>query len=843
MQPTLTSTLVSALLVWVSCLGGRGFAAQQRDIELLRPRSGQRGTTVEVILEGRDIRNPKEVLFYRPGIKAIDFEDMPRRKRNVSLHHGGIVRDRVKCRFVIAADCPLGEHALRLRTAETLSTVATFWVGPFPIVPELERGGFEVTYRGGETVVTANDKAIVQPNNSLKTAQEIPLNCTIAGQIKVTRELDDDYFCVRLKKGQRLSVEIDSVRLCDKAYAESEYDLMVRILDQDGKVLVEQDDSDLHVQDPIASLIAPHEGKYFIHIRQQLFKAGRWIYYRAHVGGFRRPLIAYPLGGRAGAATRLRLLGDPGGTTQQVVTLPEKPGDFTLFPGPKREQPPSGLPLRVSPYPNVLEKPDQVTPVQALPAALNGVIARKGQEDVFRFSVDKKKRYRVRVFARGLGSPLDTRIWFRHVGDEKNEMEADDATWADRGKPVVPNSLQRPELLDPSVIFAPRQEGEYLLGIADMRGLGGERFVYRVEIEPAKDVIHTHTVSWANDRFEINRTAGFIVPRNNRWTTNVYIAPERGNAYEGPLRLVPRGLPDGVTMTAPLFQPGMNGVPVQFVAAPGTRPQSCLFSIDLVRTEGEGKIHATSQAYIPFINHSGGRSWHHAHLMQFALGVIDSSPFTVELEQPSIPISQSGELKLKVSVRRQNGFQGAIDVQPDWYPNGVSGGGAVTIPPEKSEVEYSLSASPRATPGTWKMTMNATTTGGDAYSGVGRVRVSSNVIELAVGSPYVALKFKPSAVRRGQVTEIHCEVKHLQPFKQPARARLVGIPRGVSLVGDQYRLGPNDKKIVFKIRASPEALLGRYPQMRCELTFQEAGQSIRQLTENGVLRVDPAVKD
>ena len=83
--------------------------------------------------------------------------------------------------------------------------------------------------------------------------------------------------------------------------------------------------------------------------------------------------------------------------------------------------------------------------------------------------------------------------------------------------------------------------------------------------------------------------------------------------------------------------------------------------------------------------------------MQFALGVIDSSPFTVELEQPSIPISQSGELKLKVSVRRRNGFQGAIDIQPDWYPNGVSGGGAVTIPPEKSEVEYSLSASPRAT--------------------------------------------------------------------------------------------------------------------------------------------------
>ena len=63
------------------------------------------------------------------------------------------------------------------------------------------------------------------------------------------------------------------------------------------------------------------------------------------------------------------------------------------------------------------------------------------------------------------------------------------------------------------------------------------------------------------------------------------------------------------------------------------------------------------------------------------------------------------------------------------------------------------------------------------------------------------------------------------------------------LVGDRYLLRPGDKMIVFKLRASGEALLGRYAQMRCELTFQEAGQSIRQLTETGVLRVDPAVKD
>lgn len=829
------------LLVALLSISVDSFAAQNRNIEVLRPRSGQRGTTVEVVLEGRDISDPKEVLFYRTGIKAIDFDELPPREQIVNLHHGGFVRDRVKCRFVIAPDCPLGEHALRLRTADTLSTVATFWVGPFPIIPELERGGFDVTYRGGETVVTANDKAVTQPNDTPDDAQPVPLNCTIAGEIKVNRDIDNDYYRVDLKKGQSLSVELDCVRLTDKAYAESEYDLMLRILDDAGNVLVERDDSDLHVQDPIVSLVAPETGRYFIHVRQQLYKGGRWIYYRAHIGNFQRPLVAWPLGGPAGQRTSVQFLGDARGTLQQDIVIPSSPGNFEFFPGAPAEQPPSGLPLRSSPYPNVLEDIAGKNPTRAtLPVALNGIISQPGEEDVFQFTVRKGARYRVRVFARGHGSPLDSSIWIRHVDSDNVEVEADDASWPQRDKPVIPNGLQRPELLDPTAIFIPNNDGEYLLGITDMRGLGGERFVYRVEIEPARDVIHTHTVSWANDRFEINRTAGFIVPQNNRWTTNVYIAPGPGNSYNGPLRLIAQGLPQGVTMTAPDYVPGMNGVPAQFTAAPGTRPQSCLFSIGLAKTTGDGDILSTSQVYVPFINHSGGRSWHHVHLAKFALGITDNSPFSVELEQPRIPISQSGELKVKVRVRRNEGFDGPIDIQPDWYPNGISGGGAVTIPPGESEAEYTLSASSSATAGTWKMTMNATTTAGDAYSGVGRIRVSSNYIDLAVGSPYVKLKFAASAVRRNQTAEIRCAVTRLKPFTHAAGVTLLGLPKGVTAVGE-YTLQPDDDAITFTVRASNEALLGQYKQIRCELTFQEDGQSIRQLTDNGTLRVDPSI--
>ena len=240
----------------------------------------------------------------------------------------------------------------------------------------------------------------------------------------------------------------------------------------------------------------------------------------------------------------------------------------------------------MSAYPNALESASKR--IHPVPVALNGIIATPGEEDVFEVTLVKDVSYRIRAFARGNGSPLDSSVWIRHVDADEPEATMDDATWNARGKPVIPRGLQRPELLDGSMVFKPKKAGTYRVGIADLRGLGGDRFVYRLEIEKTRDIIHNHTVSWANDRFEINRTAGFIIPRNNRWTVNVYIAEAPGNSYQGALRLIPVGLPPGVTMVAPDYKPGMKGVPCQFIAAPGAKPTARLFQMKLQRLEGAG---------------------------------------------------------------------------------------------------------------------------------------------------------------------------------------------------------------------------------------------------------------
>src|SRR5204863_1660637 len=95
-------------------------------------------------------------------------------------------KDSLKVTLKIAADCRLGEHAFRVRTSAGVSELRTFWVGALPSIDEKE------------------------PNSQFDTPQPIPLNVTVHGVIDAE---DVDYFVVECKKGQRLSAEVEGMRL------------------------------------------------------------------------------------------------------------------------------------------------------------------------------------------------------------------------------------------------------------------------------------------------------------------------------------------------------------------------------------------------------------------------------------------------------------------------------------------------------------------------------------------------------------------------------------------------------------------------------------------------------
>ena len=211
------------------------------------PTGGQRGTELEIRFTGQRLDDTKEIVFYTPGLSVASMEPGT---------------NRLKATLKIAPDCRLGEHQIRLRTATGISEVRTFWVSPYTNVTELE------------------------PNSEISKAQRLPLNCTVAGTIPSE---DVDYYVVSVAKGERLTAEIEGMRL-----GRGTFDPYVCIQDRTGKILDAAEDSALGFQDGVASILAPEDGDYFVQVRETSFGGRDDYQYRLHVGSFPRPTGGIP---------------------------------------------------------------------------------------------------------------------------------------------------------------------------------------------------------------------------------------------------------------------------------------------------------------------------------------------------------------------------------------------------------------------------------------------------------------------------------------------------------------------------------------------------------------------
>src|SRR4051812_28556313 len=186
----------------------------------INPPAGQKGTEAEIMLEGSRLSDAKEILFYDTSITVTKLTPLDDTKVKATLK---------------IPDNALGEHTLRLRTATGISELRTFHVGVYPVVQEKE------------------------PNSDFKEPQPIQLNQTIAGVIE---NEDIDYFSVTLKKGQRITAEVEGIRL-----GVTLFDPYLAILDTNRFELATCDDSALGLQDPFIQFAAPKDGTYIIMLR------------------------------------------------------------------------------------------------------------------------------------------------------------------------------------------------------------------------------------------------------------------------------------------------------------------------------------------------------------------------------------------------------------------------------------------------------------------------------------------------------------------------------------------------------------------------------------------------
>lgn len=787
------------------------------------PPGGQRGTSVEAYFQGKYLEKPDEVLLYEPGITIESVEALEGEVQISGRKEKVEAGTRVRVRLRLADDCPLGAHGLRLRTANGLTDYQRFFVGPFPTVEEDEQ----------------NPKR----NDKRDAAKVVPLNSTVLG--RMNEQTDVDLFQIEVKQGQRISAEVEATRLgVDRGLP----DLHVAILDANGKTVVAADDSALFVQDPVVSIMADHDGVYFIEVRHSTYNAANETY-RLHVGTFPRPTGVYPAGGQAGEELAVRLLGDPKGEWTQTVKLPaDRPGNFH-FAAVDADNLPTPTPnnLRVSPFPNVLEAEPNDTPeaiaatsASILPIAFNGIIEKPGDVDCFRFQAKKGDRFKVHALANVLGSPLDPTIWIKSLAAKPGApIRATESRPNQLGYPPI-GGLNR-DTLDPVIEFTVPADGEYVLGVEDDRGNGGKDFVYRVEIAAETDAVLTYIPLEAENQFTPQARQAINVPSGGRYNTSVSIL-NTNRPFNGELELVAVGLPEGVKMIAPRVTTAMPRVPVVFEAAPGAKLQGGFIDI-VAKPVGEGEQPALMSGFRQMVamNAYGNNDYYlHTILDKLPLAVTEPAPFSIEIEEPKSALVQNGEMALKYKIHRVEGFDGPVTVSMEWKPNGVTGATPITIKSGQTDGEYVIGASRGATAGTYQVVLTVVS-GGDRpgyYDGANRTYVCSQPFKLMVAEPHIDAKIARTSIERGKTANLTVKLNHLKPFEGTAKTTLSRLPRGIELIEPMREITSADKEVTFTLKATEDCLVGSYQGITLEVTVVEDGQSVRQLTGYGLLRID-----
>ena len=217
----------------------------------------------------------------------------------------------------------------------------------------------------------------------------VGINVTVNG---VASNEDIDYYEVRAKKGERITVEVEGIRL-----GLTLFDPYVAILNAKRFDLASSDDNALIWQDCFVSLVAPEDGPYIIAVREAAFAGNPQCLYRLHIGNFPRPTATLPSGGKVGDICTFAGSATCWAKPRPKSICPAMPIVILAFWCTIRAGTPYRNMFRLSPFGNTIEAEpndthDRATPFTP-PVALNGVIEKAGDVDSFTFHAKKGQTY------------------------------------------------------------------------------------------------------------------------------------------------------------------------------------------------------------------------------------------------------------------------------------------------------------------------------------------------------------------------------------------------------------------------------------------------------------------
>ncbi|MFP6582710.1 MAG: PPC domain-containing protein [Candidatus Hydrogenedentota bacterium] len=713
-------------------------------LSTVMPRGGQRGTDVEVTFHGSNLTDAVDVFFHDEGISV----------KEVKEAAGGTF----KCILSVSPEAQLGNHRVRVRTKTGISGLVFFSVGNLTEIAETE------------------------PNSQPEQAQKIGLNSTVNGTI--TSE-DVDYFAIDLEADSRLAVEVEALRLGQELF-----DVKARLFSPGGHELVAEDDTALVRQDA-AFVYEVHEaGTYVIALSESTYGGNGNYHYRTHIGNFPRPLAMTPMGMQIGTKVNVNWLGDPGISTQSVEMKDVLIGASSVMPANDLGLAPSAVPFRVSEFAGILEVEPNNANEQAshgaVPGAFDGVIQEDGDIDKFSFDGKKGQVFDARVWAREMGSQLDS-VMSIHAPGGGQVMSNDDGKGLDSyGRITLP------------------EDGKYTITIYDQLKRGGEAFAYRVELTPIKPKL---TISQ-----RLNEQALITVAKGNR--AALYLGITRSD-FDSPVQLLFENLPEGVEVTYTEVPNGQTQLPILLTASSEAPLVGSRLGVNATGKKGEETINGSLYQSQPVVFGRNKTVIMDTKLRVLAMATVDHVPFKIDIIPAKTPVIRGSSKDLKVVVTRDEGFTKPIQMTVPMYPSGLNGG-TLTIPEGASEAIFTVESKSNAPLGELKIIAVATSEG---YS------VATQFVPIQIEDKWLNLEVGELRLEQGTEVSVSVKVTLAKEFDGEFDVRMYRLPKGVS--APDQKITKASTEVTFPLTIAADAPEGKHGTFAFAIDITKEGEVLR----------------
>lgn len=431
------------------------------------------------------------------------------------------IAERITLEIPIPPGLATGDTELRLLTERGISNPLRFQIGQIPEVNEVEN------------------------NDTFANAQRLPeLPVLVNGQIMPG---DIDRFRFRARAGQvivcRLQARALIPYLADAV--PGWFQAVLKLEDAAGNEVAYSDDFGGD-PDPVLIYEVPADGEYVISLRDSIFRGREDFVYRLSIGELPFIARAAPLGGTVDAPAEVQLFGaNLPGSSRTITVRASTPGVKGL------SVTADGLasntvPFQISRRPVTTEREANDTAEQAqvltAGAVVHGTLDRAGDRDWFRFTGRRGVPLTLEVFARRLGSPVDSRI---AVFDTAGQLLATNDDAEDPSFGLMTHHA------DSRLEFIPPTDGSFHVRLDDVLGKGGAEYAYRLHVGPAEP------------DFELRISPASIrLPRGGTAIAEVTVF--RRGGFTGPVELALAGTHPGITLDRASIPEGETTVPVTF---------------------------------------------------------------------------------------------------------------------------------------------------------------------------------------------------------------------------------------------------------------------------------------